>query len=190
MSKIDIEDIDFNNKKHQILIMTLSKKNKYHIETLSTHIMRKIPNNILTALLNKEMVLTILKNENAFYADDSNYKGFILFINKKAIGFIIFYRNEVYDTLLYLLIDKEYQSKGYGSILLKFLITNTIQNTKLLIKLKEKDIENYTFYKKLGFEYGNEIIDKIKNDNDNIISTLTLQLCNQEKKSLYYRIIK
>ena len=132
--------------------------------------------------------LTILKNENAFYADDKNYKGFILFIKKKAIGFIIFYRNEVYDTLLYLLIDKEYQSKGYGSILLKFLITDTIQNTKLFIKIKKEDIENYIFYKKLGFEYGNEIIDKI--NNVDIISTLTLQLCNHEKKSLYYRIIR
>lgn len=183
---MDIEDIDFNDRRHQILIMTLSKKNNYHINTLSVNVMNKIPNHLIS-MFGRENVISYFKNKNAFYCEDKNYKGYLMFIDKKAIGFVLFFDNEIYSILEYLLIDKEYQLNGYGRILLQLYIINS--NDKLLIKIKEEDIENdsYKFYKKIGFEYGYEIIDKLKNDNP--LSAMTLLLCHQSKKSLYYRII-
>ena len=147
-----IENIDFNNKKQTKLICELSKKNDYYYNDINLQVGKNIKDLQKRGLNKYQIKLFILRNI-AFYGDNENYKGYLLYVDDKAIGFIMYYNNKVEgksinDTVHYLLIDKEYQSKGYGSLLLKHYINKT---DTLVIKVNQVEEKAEKFYRKHGF---------------------------------------
>ena len=69
----------------------------------------------------------------------------------KVIGFAIYRRHEngVYE-LVFILIDKKYQSQRHGSFLLNAYHA-AIGNNTSIVSLARKDINRLEFYKRFGY---------------------------------------
>ena len=60
----------------------------------------------------------MIRNEMDLFINEKYRKGYFLIENKKVIGFILYQKVEnVYAKLDFLLIDKNYQNKGFGTVL-------------------------------------------------------------------------
>jgi GNAT superfamily N-acetyltransferase len=181
---MNIETIDYDNKRHKTLIMTLSKKNNYYYDEFKVHILQEIPS-ICQLLFTEEHNKKILMNMNAFYSKEKNYKGYIMFIKKVAIGFIMYYDNDNYNIINYLLIDKDYQLKGCGKALLKYFLKKS--NNKIIEANQVLD-NSVEFYIKNGFKENYELMDElIDEEKIKILKELTItKLLKNEINNYYY----
>jgi N-acetylglutamate synthase-like GNAT family acetyltransferase len=92
-------------------------------------------------------------NEEFDYGKNINYGGYFKIVDKKVVGFILTFTDEncEFSRILYLLIDKEYTLRGFGTELIQHHIQILKNNSK--IKMVYVDAENDTinWYKKLNF---------------------------------------
>lgn len=81
-----------------------------------------------------------------------NNKRFIsLRLNKKAIGFCIWQKDEIYAKIDIFAIQLEYRRKGFGKFLFKNTINYLKQKNILLLKLFCEPRESEKFWRKMGF---------------------------------------
>jgi len=112
-------NIDFANTNHINYIMKLAKRNNYYQLELLCSI--------------KEFYETKDKFK------DTDFKGLFYIDNKKVVGFIIYqFIYKVYIKVDFMLIDKDFQNKGYGKQLINkiidikpsFIVVECEENTK------------------------------------------------------------
>jgi len=164
-------EIDFNNEKHIEYILKLARRNNFYVPDL---------NYLVGGILFPEMEKlfdesTFFKSKmdvyNAcpIYQLEEDRKGFLVCIDKKVVGFIIYYLEHKLNItrVNFLLIDKKYTSNGYGSYLLS-LIEKT--NKFIVIDKVEPDFVGY--YKKKGYSEMTKMMMKMFNIEDNGYKTL------------------
>ena len=141
-NEVVMDNIDFLNAFHCNNIFKLAKNNNFYVKDLEILILKKWNSIPLSS--------EFLKKTNTIcYADNKNYKGFLISKNNIIIGFIIYFTvSNIYDNIHFLLIDKEYQKQGYGSLLLKKVIDNSKCQ---FIKVNKPELSILDFYKKHGF---------------------------------------
>jgi GNAT superfamily N-acetyltransferase len=181
MNELNIVDIDFKKKEHKILIKTLSTKNNYHEGDILVSLKDMKFLKLYAKHQDKQLekMVNDMSNENVFYEDDDKYRGWLIFIGTKAIGFLMYFSNEYLDVLHFLLIDKPYQNKGYGSMLFKYFL---VYSTKPIIKIAQSDIDGY--YEKFGFMD----LKKFEKTYPHIFLVQTSE--QKSKKALYYNNMK
>jgi GNAT superfamily N-acetyltransferase len=124
-------DIDFDNINHFNYIMKLAKRNNYYQLQLFSSIK------------------DYYKTNGSLRVDYVDFKGLFYIENKKVLGFIIYqFVEKVYIKVDFMLIDKEFQNKGYGKQLINKVIS--IKPTFIVIECEEntKDyyIKNFNFF--------------------------------------------
>ena len=80
------------------------------------------------------------------FINEKYRKGLFLILNKQIIGFIIYQNMEnIYAKLDFLLIDKDFQNKGFGTVLYHILDNECITN-KLQFLIVECDKNSRKYY--------------------------------------------
>lgn len=135
-------EIDFNNTNHQNYILKLSQRNNFHTF---------------------EMFL-YMHNDKLKYGINPKYGGFFKVVNKKVVGFILTYTDEeiVFSQILYILVDKKYQSIGFGKELIQYHIDFICHNPNIKMVYVDAENETIKWYEKLGFYDEQSTLQKIK----------------------------
>lgn len=129
--------IDFINSNHLKYISKLSKRNNFYPEQLHVK---------MYGSYETEHGYAVIKHEMDLFINEKYRKGHFLIQNKKIIGFILYQNLEnVYAKLDFLLIDKEYQKQGFGTILYQILENECITN-KLKYLVVECDENTKKYY--------------------------------------------
>ena len=158
MNKLYIENIDCNEKNLNEIILELNEKNKfYDFETITG--------------LDKNKCIDKYKFWVKFFHSETykmdfrnNYYLFLIKLDEKVIGYCHLTENNKKDWLWvsYILIDKDYQGKGYGK---RVMITLEKEAKRLGKKTICVDIDNKTeiykkkinnlirWYASLGYKY-------------------------------------
>ena len=169
-------NIDYDNKNHEKIILTLSKRNKFYIPELTLKFNKNLPISFVQERLRSS---NFLKN-NPESIMGMVWCGKLIILDNKVIGFCIQKENSKELCIVYLLIDKKYQNQTYGTTYVERLKSEI--NDKYLTVSRREDKRLINFYKKLGFKSTNEwflTLDKgtekqvIKNEK--IINLLPLQ---------------
>ena len=157
--------VNFNSVAHKDIIISLCKRNDFYESEVASFIYAD-DNIKLKPYLMKvygEQPEAVWKK---VFADVQkrhihNLSGFFMIIKAdgktKVIGFAIYRRhdNGVYE-LIFILIDKKYQSQRHGSFLLN-AYHDAIGNNTSIISLDLKDIKRFEFYKKFGYTLTREL---------------------------------
>ena len=128
-----IVDVNFHNSNHNEIIKKLSKRNKFHKADIHAccddyeYALNKFmslcnKNNIKINHQKQQEYIDCLQKEA--YKNNPNYKGYLVCLENKPIGFILYYlrsNNCNHLNIHFLLIDKNYQRNGYGTILINHL---------------------------------------------------------------------
>ena len=135
--------IDFINSNHLKYISKLSKRNDFYQKQLNTK---------MYGIYETDHGYAVIKNEMDLFINEEYRKGYFLVKNNKVIGFIIYQNpHNVYAKLDFLLIDKEYQKQGFGTILYQILKNECILD-KLQFLVVECDEKSKEYYQnKLNF---------------------------------------
>jgi len=166
--------IDYSNDLHLKCIWKLSKNNNFYKEDMrgilygdpSLEIEKFEKNNNIKLTDDKKIILynaTQQKmNDNLKeYNGRKEYYGLFICKNKKPIGYILYYlrKNDIEVDITFLLVDKNHQNKGYGTILINKLkeIVSNIKPT-IYVTIDNNELENY--YNKFGFN----TLDKVLKD--------------------------
>ena len=142
-----IMDIDFDNINHINYIKKLAKRNKFYERELDASIEQEyIPKK----------------------RDNIECKGLLYIDNKKVIGFITYqYVGKLYIKVDFMLIDKDFQNKGYGKQLINKLIN--IKPSFIVIecdeKTKEYYIKNFNFFEISKEDFKKDPEDECENKN-------------------------
>jgi len=143
-------DIDYDNKNHEKIILTLSKRNKFYIPELTLKFNKNLPISFVQERLKSS---NFLKN----YPESIMslvWCGKLIVLDNKVIGFSIQKENSKELCIVYLLIDKKYQNQTYGTTYVERLKSEI--NDKYLTVSRREDKRLINFYKKLGFKSTNE----------------------------------
>lgn len=144
-------EINFNNEKHTSYIYQLSKRNNFYL------------NDIGSWLYSKNEKSTF-NNWNLYYLNNNNpniikfpyWKGLLCILDKKIIGFIIYYeRHYINDignflSIEFMLIDKLYQRNGYGKLIIEYLKEKYDDKNYISVCIENKN-KYIDFYKNIGF---------------------------------------
>ena len=134
--------VDYANPLHLECLWKLSKNNNFHredlrgflygdpsldIERIEKNTNSKLPNHIKTKL--KSEYQQRMNDNFKEYNGRKEYYGLFICKNKKPIGYILYYlrKNDMEVDITFLLVDKNHQNKGYGTILinkLKEIVSN------------------------------------------------------------------
>jgi GNAT superfamily N-acetyltransferase len=109
----------------------------------------------------KYMDLLLLGDEQESMVKKYLYRGelFALFDNDlKTVSVVTQEDDETYEIKNIATYEK-YQGKGYGSIMIKYIIENIKNKGKKLLVGTGEDDNILAFYKKFGFEYSHKIND-------------------------------
>ena len=129
--------IDFINSNHLKYISKLSKRNNFYLEQLHVK---------MYGSYETEHGYAVIKNVMDLFINEKYRKGHFLIQNKKIIGFILYQNlDNVYAKLDFILIDKEYQKQGFGTILYQILENECITN-KLQFLVVECDENTKKYY--------------------------------------------
>ena len=157
--------VNFNSVAHKDIIISLCKRNDFYENEVASFIyiddFIKMKQYIikLHGNLSDKICQMIFADMQKIRVD--NLSGFLLTIKAdgktKVIGFAIYRRHEngVYE-LIFILIDKKYQSQRHGSFLLN-AYHDVIGNNTSIISLEVKDIKRFEFYKKFGYTLTKEL---------------------------------
>ncbi len=92
--------------------------------------------------------------------------GYIIKEKNNIIGFMLIRKDildKIYLFIENLIVDGDYQGKGVGKMLIKFIEKKYSKNNKVIISLTtNKKSSAYNFYKKLGFRENKENINMSK----------------------------
>lgn len=149
-----IMDIDFDNINHINYIKKLAKRNKFYEIEIDYSI----------------------KEEYKPKKDDIEIKGLFYIDNKKVIGFITYqYVGKLYIKVDFMLIDKDFQNKGYGKQLINKIIS--IKPAFIVIecdkKTKEYYIKNFNFFEIIKENFKKNPEDECENKNMCVFHYLT-----------------
>jgi|TARA_B000000475_G_scaffold272261_1_gene272990 ribosomal protein S18 acetylase RimI-like enzyme len=144
-------NINFENNTHLKYINILSKRNNFYKDDLNKWL---YSNDIKSSFNNWNNYYINNKNKNIYIIP--LWQGVFLSLNNKIIGFIIFYQRHYNDnignfiSIEFMLIDKEFQNKGYGKILFNYIF-NKFTNIDFITVCIENKNEFINFYYKIGF---------------------------------------
>ena len=163
----NILKINLHSEEHKNIIMKLSNRNDFFKDDLYTSIYRDAPFEIKKKMIEFTDITTYNEEIKKLFVGIESY-GYFIIINednkKKVVGFIIYdigkdteetepelilYKSE----LTFILIDKKYQNRGFGTKLINKYIQDMKNIEKKLIhasvKFENKKLD--TFYKRNGF---------------------------------------
>lgn len=163
--KMNIVRIDYTNPLHLECIWKLSKNNNFHkeeimgilygdpsleIEKLEKNRNIKLPENIKIKLSNQFQ--QVMNDNLKEYNGRNEYYGLFVCNNRKPIGYILYYlrKNDMEVDITFILVDKNHQNKGYGTMLINKLkeIVSNIKPT-IYVRIDNNKLEKY--YNKFGF---------------------------------------
>ena len=151
--------VNFNSVAHKDVIIKLCKRNNFYENEVATYIYIDDFNKM------KSYIIKIHGNQsdevccNVFAAMQKRHtftlNGLFMTIKvdekTRVIGFVIYRMHEdgVYE-LIFILIDKKYQSQKYGSFLLN-AYHSIIGHKTSIVSLELENIKRFDFYKKFGY---------------------------------------
>jgi ribosomal protein S18 acetylase RimI-like enzyme len=161
---MSIVDINYNDDNHNKIIMKLCKRNKFYEFEVYANIYKDVP-----IMMKEKLILFDRDYYNIFMkklkikVEGINLYGFFVIDRQESrknavVGFIIYSLkySETFETLTsgleFILIDKKYQNKGFGNILLKKYL-NEIDNLEITAKVqvKKNNILAKKWYEKNNF---------------------------------------
>ena len=145
-------DINFKNSKHKDIIYKLSKRNNFYLNDIKNWLYS-----------NGEK--SSFENWNNYYENYNKkiilifpyWKGYLLCIDNKVIGYIIYYerhyKNDIgnFVSIEFLLIDKDYQNKRYGTDVINLLNEKYNDKNYMVVCIEKTNNNANNFYKKLNF---------------------------------------
>lgn len=107
--------------------------------------------------INRENFTTDAWSRFAFEKEFENKfsKKFVLELNGKVVGYIIYWVVRDEATIMTFAIDKEHQSRGYGEFLLKESLKK-IDAKRILLDVRKTNLRAINLYRKLGFRLVSE----------------------------------
>jgi len=171
-------NIDYDNKNHEKIILTLSKRNKYYIPVLTL----KFNKNLECSFVQEKLkALNFLKNNPE--SPSLVWCGELIVLDNKVIGFCIQQESSKELGIAFILIDKKYQNQTYGSTYIEKLKKKSEINDKYLTVCSVDDERHINFYKKLGFKSTYEWLMTLSDEdtekqvikNEKIINLLSIQ---------------
>ncbi len=102
--------------------------------------------------INRENFTTDAWSRYAFEREfDNKYsRRFVLELNGKVVGYIIYWVVQDEATIMTFAVDREYQNRGLGEYLLKETIKRVSAN-RILLDVRKTNIKAIKLYRKLGF---------------------------------------
>lgn len=90
-------------------------------------------------------------------------KVYVFEIDNKVVGFIQIEEHFEISDIINIAVDKEYQKKGIGELLISYVLSTT-ESEKVLLEVRESNLPAIHLYEKCGFKeinrrkkyYGNE----------------------------------
>src|SRR6056300_416921 len=82
---------------------------------------------------------------------NNGYKIFYYNLDNKILGFVIVNYNLDFREIITIAVDKSYQRKKIGSILLQHIIDYNQSNNSIYIEVAKNNYQAIKFYKKYGF---------------------------------------
>lgn len=152
--------INLKFEPHKQIIMKLCTMNKFYEDDMYIELYRTFHPRYKDFYLKFKTEDYINKATNEFLKNFDGLDSFGDFMyieengKKKIIGFLIYNIDQKTreSTLLYLLVDRKYQNKGYGSELVKKHIDHFYKNEIRISIVKCKNDKLKNFYKKFGYD--------------------------------------
>lgn len=152
--------INFNSESHKAIIMKLCERNNFYKNDVYLEIYKDFPvefkNKAIEQLGKREYEIHVKK---PFIGLESY--GYFIMLETKVVGYLIYNIEKSIQKsyLLFILIDKKYQKKGYGSILIEKYLKEIEEKTILYATVKVESEELEKFYKKNGFDNHSDLIE-------------------------------
>lgn len=107
--------------------------------------------------INRENFTTDAWSRYAFEREfDNKYsRRFVLELNGKVVGYIIYWVVQDEATIMTFAVDREHQNRGLGEYLLKETIKRVSAN-RILLDVRKTNIKAIKLYRKLGFRLVSE----------------------------------
>ena len=107
--------------------------------------------------INQENFTTDAWSRFAFEKEFENKfsKKFVLELNGKVVGYIVYWVVRGEATIMTFAIDKEHQNKGYGEFLLRESLKK-IDAKRILLDVRKTNLRAINLYRKLGFRLVSE----------------------------------
>ena len=107
--------------------------------------------------INQENFTTDAWSRFAFEKEFQNKfsKKFVLELNGKVVGYIVYWVVRGEATIMTFAIDKEHQNKGYGEFLLRESLKK-IDAKRILLDVRKTNLRAINLYRKLGFRLVSE----------------------------------
>jgi len=155
-----IVDIKLDSDHHKQIIMRLCERNDFYIDDAYYHLYKKTKPETRT-MLEKTIPLKFLEEMEAKMPKGFfDRTGRFICVKNKVCGFMIIGHSMYLSVseILFLLVDKKYQDKGFGKAFVNE--AKIICRNEHTIRVKVAQ-ENINYYKKFGF------IDYVKLENNN-----------------------
>lgn len=180
INRMNCININFADKVHKAIIYKLSKRNNFYVNDIS-------------AWLYSDSEKGSFNNWNKYYENNmcSNiiifpyWKGIFVCLDKKVIGYIIYYERHYNDdnvgnflSIEFMLIDHRYERKGFGKLGLHYLL-NIYNDKDYFAVCIERKNGNVEFYKKMKF------VEKENNKTENHYKEFSTFLANEDYCWLY-----
>jgi len=91
-----------------------------------------------------------------FHFLNSSYKIFYYESNNKILGFVVVNVNSDFNEIITIAVDKIYQRKQIGKILLEYIINYFNSKKDLYLEVAKNNYQAINFYKKNGFKITSE----------------------------------
>lgn len=145
-----IREMKMNGKDRKD-VMRLCKRNDYYENDVYFHLYGDFPKILKKQLCEANIYDEAIKElHSRIYKEGRVFKGYFICVNGKPVGFIFYQKDEdKTNEILFILVDKEYQKKGYGIKLLNKHDLDCCDNEIVFAKVENKDLLN--FYEKSGF---------------------------------------
>jgi ribosomal protein S18 acetylase RimI-like enzyme len=160
---MSITTINFKFDPHKEIIMKLCNRNNFHTNDVYIELYRDLPGEMKNLCIAKQSKIYF----DALFLGLESY-GYFTTIDvsgkKKVIGFIIYNITlcENKSNLLFILIDKQFQKKGFGTKLVNKYIEDIHEKKLFYGTVKVENEEASIFYKKSGFDKHSDFIESEK----------------------------
>jgi len=171
---MSITTINLSSAAHKEIIMKLCDRNKFHKEDIYLEINRDLPPVFKEKAIKLSGISEYNKKIEGIFKGLENFGYFITVEENskiKVVGFIIYNIEKIQNKsyLLFILIDKKYQKKCFGTKLVNKYIEE-IEEKKLFyatVKVENELVAN--FYHKFGFDKHSDLIKTEDNEKYDIL---------------------
>jgi ribosomal-protein-alanine N-acetyltransferase len=83
----------------------------------------------------------------------SDYENYVILADEKIVGFILQKNNGDESEIMNIAIAKAFQRKGYGELLLRYILNAAVKNKKqkIFLEVRASNFAAQALYKKMGF---------------------------------------